>query len=71
MASGGKGNRAGIEIEPLIAQLRDAALGNVELSSVQIRAIEILLRKVLPDLAQVKAADEAKREGEDPLAEFY
>jgi hypothetical protein len=51
--------------------LRDAALGNVELSSVQIRAIEILLRKVLPDLAQVKAADELKREGEDPLAEFY
>jgi hypothetical protein len=69
MPSNDQDTRAGIEIAPLIAQLTDHALGKVELTPAQVRSIEILLRKALPDLASLKSGDRARRH-EDALAEF-
>jgi hypothetical protein len=69
MTPDNKNGRAGIETEPLVAQLREHALGNIELGPAQVRSLEILLRKVLPDLAAVKAADVYDREN-DPLKDF-
>ena len=69
MTPDNKDGRAGIETEALVAQLREHALGNIELSAAQVRSLEILLRKVLPDLAAVKAADVYDREN-DPLKDF-
>lgn len=48
--------RAKIQASQLINRLTDHALGNLELTSSQIKAIEILLRKSLPDLVQVDGA---------------
>lgn len=45
--------RERIKTSMLINRLQDHALGAVELSATQIKAIEILIRKVLPDLAAV------------------
>ena len=42
--------RAKIQTSQLINRLTDHALGEVELSPTQVRAIEILLKKRLPDL---------------------
>lgn len=46
--------RSKIQASQLINRLREHALGNVELSQTQVRAIEILLRKTLPDLSAVE-----------------
>lgn len=46
--------RAKIQTGLLINRLTDHALGNLELSSTQIKAIEILIRKTLPDLSAVE-----------------
>jgi hypothetical protein len=43
-----------IQASMLVNRLMDHALGNTELSTSQIRAIEILLKKVAPDLAAVQ-----------------
>jgi len=45
--------RAKIQTSQLINRLTDHALGTVELSATQVRAIEILIRKTLPDLQAV------------------
>ena len=45
--------RERIKTSMLLNRLTDHALGKVELSSTQVKAIEILLRKTLPDLSQV------------------
>jgi hypothetical protein len=45
--------RARIQTSQLINRLTDHALGNVELSATQVRAIEILIKKTLPDLSAV------------------
>lgn len=42
--------REKIQTSQLINRLTDHALKNLELSSSQVKAIEILLRKTLPDL---------------------
>ncbi len=44
--------RAKIQTTQLIKRLQDSALGKIELESNRIKAIEILLRKTLPDLSQ-------------------
>ena len=46
--------RAKIQTSQLINRLTDHALGNVELSPTQVRAIEILIKKTLPDLSAVE-----------------
>lgn len=46
--------RAKIQASQLVNRLTDHALGEVELSSTQVRAIEILLRKTIPDLTNVE-----------------
>lgn len=45
--------REKIQTSQLINRLMDHALGKVELSASRIKAIEILLKKTLPDLAQM------------------
>jgi len=41
----------------LVERLQACALGEIDLSPVQVRAIEILLRKVLPDLSKTEIND--------------
>jgi uncharacterized protein YjiS (DUF1127 family) len=48
--------RSKIQASQLINRLTDHALGDLELSTSQIKAIEILLKKSLPDLVQVDGA---------------
>lgn len=43
-----------IRASQLINRLRDHAMGKVRMSSTQVRAAEILLRKLIPDLASVE-----------------
>lgn len=43
--------RTKIQTSQLINRLQDHALGEVELSPTQIKAVEVLLRKTLPDLS--------------------
>ena len=50
--------RLKIQASQLINRLTDHALGNLDLSSSQIKAIEILLKKTLPDLTQVQGTGE-------------
>lgn len=45
--------RAKIQTTQLINRLTSHALGEIELSSTQVKAIEILIRKTLPDLSAV------------------
>lgn len=47
-----------IRVSQLINRLHDHALGEVELSPTQVRSIEILLKKVIPDLAAVAHSGE-------------
>ena len=46
--------RAKIQTSQLLNRLADHALGAVELTTTQVRAIEVLLKKVLPDLQSVE-----------------
>jgi hypothetical protein len=46
--------RAKIQTSQLINRLTEHALGNIELSQSQVRAIEILIKKTLPDLSAVQ-----------------
>ena len=52
--------RAKIQTSQLVNRLTDHALGAIELSPTQVRAIEILIKKTLPDLQAIAwgAADE-------------
>ena len=45
--------RAKIQTSQLVNRLTDHALGTIELSPTQVRAIEILIKKTLPDLQSV------------------
>jgi hypothetical protein len=55
--------RARIQTSQLVNRLTDHALGHTELSSTQIRAIEILLKKSIPDLSAI----EISGDDENPL----
>jgi hypothetical protein len=46
--------RAKIRTSQLINRLQDHALGTLELEQSQIKAIEVLIRKTLPDLSSVQ-----------------
>lgn len=46
--------RAKISTSQLINRLTEHALGNIELSQSQVRAIEILIKKTLPDLSAIQ-----------------
>lgn len=47
-----------IQASQLVNRLTDHALGIIELSQTQVRAIEILLRKCVPDLSSVEHSGE-------------
>jgi len=51
--------REKIKTTQLINRLQDHALGTVELSQTQVRAIEILLKKRVPDLSSVTLGGDA------------
>jgi hypothetical protein len=46
--------RAKIQTSQLINRLQDHALGKIELEPSQIKSIEVLIRKTLPDLSSVQ-----------------
>lgn len=46
--------RAKIQASQLVNRLTDHALGKVHLENTQVRAIEILLKKAIPDLSAVE-----------------
>lgn len=50
--------RAKIQTSQLINRLTDHALGKVELSTSQVRAIEVLIKKTVPDLSSVALTGE-------------
>lgn len=51
--------RKKIQTSQLINRLTDHAFGKVELDNSQVRSIEILLKKSLPDLAQMTHTGDA------------
>lgn len=55
--------RARIQTSQLVNRLTDHALGDTELSATQIRAIEILLKKSIPDLSAIEVSGDE----ENPL----
>jgi hypothetical protein len=52
--------RLKIQAAQLINRLTNHANGEVDLSATQVRSIEILLRKILPDLSDVKMEVDAQ-----------
>jgi hypothetical protein len=52
--------RSKIQASQLINRLTDHALGKVELEATQVRAIEILLKKTIPDLSSVELTGDAE-----------
>ena len=52
--------RSKIQASQLINRLTDHALGKVELEATQVRAIEILLKKTIPDLSSVGLTGDAE-----------
>jgi hypothetical protein len=46
--------RAKIQTSQLINRLTDHALGTIELTATQVRAIEVLIKKTLPDLQSIE-----------------
>lgn len=52
--------RLKIQAAQLINRLTSHANGEVEMTATQVRAIEILLRKILPDLSDVKMEVDAQ-----------
>jgi hypothetical protein len=52
--------RLKIQAAQLINRLQDHAAGKVDLSTTQVRAIEVLLRKTLPDLSDVRMEVDAQ-----------
>ena len=57
--------RAKIQTSQLINRLEGHALGEVELSATQIKAIEVLIRKTLPDLSATLIENENPAEVAD------
>ena len=51
--------RAKIQTSQLINRLTYCALGEIELTPTQLRAIEVLLRKTLPDLQAIQIGGDA------------
>lgn len=51
--------RAKIQASQLINRLHDNAFGKVELTQSQVRSIEILLKKAIPDLSAVELTGES------------
>lgn len=50
--------RSKIQTSQLINRLQDHALGKIELEPSQIKSIEVLIRKTLPDLSAVALASD-------------
>ena len=62
--------RLKIQATQLIKRLQKHALGEIELTTSQIKAIEVLLRKTLPDLAAQHVTSDTGKTIEDWLDEI-
>jgi hypothetical protein len=62
--------RAKIKTSQLINRLQGHALSNTKLEASQIKAIEVLLRKALPDLSAVELSGNLSVNHEDALNEL-
>ena len=51
--------RRAIQATKLVQRLQDCAMGRLDLTKEQIRSIEILLKKTLPDLSSVELTGDA------------
>lgn len=51
--------RARIQTTMLVERLQNHILGEVEINQTQMRAIEILLKKTLPDLSSIEISGDA------------
>lgn len=54
--------RKKIQTTQLINRLTDHALGKIDLSPTQVRAIEVLIKKTLPDLSSIEMQAEVDAE---------
>lgn len=63
--------REKIQTSQLINRLEKHALEDLELSATQIKAIEILLRKNLPDLSQVELTGDSEQPVETRITVRY
>jgi hypothetical protein len=63
-------HRAAIKTSQLINRLTDHAHGKVELQPTQVKAIEILLRKSLPDLSSIEMKADVTVNHDRALAEI-
>jgi len=61
-------SKAKIQATQLINRLQAHALENLELKDSQIRAIDILLKKVLPDMKAVEHSGESRRKNPSELS---
>lgn len=63
--------RSKIQASVLITRLEKHAAGQIDMSPTQVRAAEVLLRKILPDLqsAELRHYDETESMTEDQLAQ--
>ncbi|TAL08055.1 MAG: hypothetical protein EPO02_13770 [Nitrospirae bacterium] len=52
--------REKIKTTQLVNRLQDHALGEIEMSATQVRSVEILLKKRIPDLAAVTLSGDAE-----------
>lgn len=59
--------RAKIQTSQLVKRLEDHALGLLDLTTTQIKAIEVLIRKTLPDLQSVEHSGGVTINHEDAL----
>lgn len=62
--------REKIRTSQLINRLTDHAIGKVELTSTQVKSIEILLRKTLPDLQSMQHSGSVTIKHEDALEQL-
>jgi hypothetical protein len=62
--------RAKIQTSQLINRLTGHALGEIDLAPTQVKSIEILLRKTLPDLSAVEHGGDMTLRHEDALEQL-
>jgi hypothetical protein len=62
--------RAKIQTSQLINRLQDHVFGQAEVSATQMKAIELLLRKTLPDLSAIDHSGDMTLRHEDALDEL-
>lgn len=58
----------GMAATMLLKRLNDHALGKLDLTSEQVRSADVVLKKLVPDLASVEQTIHDERDNADPMA---